>query len=279
MRIDRRCWARAINTGTCTWGFKGIAKPSPRAMQSLIRDLHLHKTSLHVLIVLMDEWFMEGLHHNEVKYVATSDDYRDAWEEHVKQLKHREGCCPHGPEDERKEYERVVTTVTNDADKRYAWAGEYVDTDQMKECVSWLFDGEESLFYFVKDHPVDSVWDRHSAEWLNLDDVRGYCPSCYEPLSDEDRAVYETEKAHVFNPDCRECGWNAYSRCLYDADGKLRETFECACCNWSDATRDIDGDRSFVSKHGRPFNWPPGAPYPPRRSFSGSPMDVPPYED
>lgn len=280
MRLDRRCWARAIYGENCTWGFEGIANPSPRDMQYLIRDLHRRKKSLHMQIVLADATFMDSLHHDEAKYVATSEAYQNEWEKHVKLNKHREGCCPHGTEEERETYQRVVMSTMNDIDKRYAWALDYVDTAQIQEHVSHLLDGEESLFYFVKDHPVDSVWQKCGTRWLNLDEVCGYCPSCDDPLSVEEQWKPKEGDAHPFEKGCNRsvCGDNA-AVCLFNVNGNPRDVYECGLCNWSDVTQDIEGDENFVSKYRRPFNWPPGAPYPPRRSFSGSPMDVPPYED
>jgi hypothetical protein len=229
-------------------------------------------------IVLADESFMAELHSTEAQYVATSSDYKDEWEEYVKRLKHREGCCPHGDEEEREAYQRVVASMTNCADKRLEWASEYV-TDWIRNSVSHFFSDEEGIFYFVKDHPVDSVWHKYHAKWLNLDDVHGYCPSCDEPLCVDD-LLKVTKGSHVFDKDCRMAGCgDGASLCLFNAQGDSRDVYECNSCNWADATQDIEGDESFISKHGRPFNWPPGAPYPPRRSFSGFPMDVPPYED
>lgn len=280
MRLDRRCWARAIYTEICIWGFKGIANLSPRDMLVILDGHRTRKKSLYTQIVLADEAFMDNLHHEEVKYVATSEDYQNEWEEHVKRDKHREGCCPHGTDVEREAYQRVVTSTTNNVDKRYKWAYDHVDTDQMENYVSHFFDGEEGLFYFVKDYPVDSVWQRYCKIWLDLDAVRGYCPYCGDPITENERWNPEEVDVHPYDKDCRRivCGDGA-AMCLFDVNGKPRDVYECGVCDWADATCDIDGNKTFISIYGRPFNWPPGAPYPPRRSFSGSPMDVPPYED
>jgi hypothetical protein len=247
-------------------------------MRYILQDLHRHKDPLPMQIVLADESFMDSLHRTEAQYVATSDDFKDEWEEYVKRLKHREGCCPHGPEEEREAYERVVTVMTNCEDKRLEWASEYVDHDWVQNSVSHFFEDEESLFYFVKDHPVDSVWQKYQSVWMDLDDVCGYCPSCDEPLSEEERWKPKEGDAHPFAEGCGICD-SGFSQCLFNANSNPRDVYECNSCSWSDATQDIEGDETFISKHGRPFNWPPGAPYPPRRSFSGFPMDVPPYED
>lgn len=238
------------------------------------------KEPLPLQIVLADESFMDDLHRIEAKYVATSSDYQDEWEEYVKRLKHREGCCPHGTEEEREAYERIVASMTNCEDKRLAWASEYVDHDWVRNSVSCFFEDEESIFYFIKDHTVDSVWQKYHLIWVDLDDVCGYCPSCDEPLSEEERWKPKEGDVHPFDKDCgREVCNSGLSLCLFNANGNPRGVYVCDSCNWSDVTQDIDGDETFISKNGRPFNWPPGAPYPPRRSFSGYPMDVPPYED
>jgi hypothetical protein len=282
MRIDRRCWARAIILGECIWGFKGIANPQERALRYMLQDLPKSKRrgSLPMQFVLADESFMENLHREEAKYVATCDDYRDEWEEYVKKLKHREGCCPHGPEEERAAYQRVVASMTNCADKRLEWANEFVDSDWIHDSVSRFFEDEESLFYFVDKYPVDSVWQKYHDKWLSLDEVCGFCPSCNEPLSEESRWKPKDSDAHFFDPNCLlEVCNSGHSLCLFNTRGNPRDLFECSSCSWSDVTQDVEGDETFVSKHGRPFNWPPGAPYPPRCSFSGVPMNVPPYED
>jgi len=275
MRVDRRCWARSVyqDKQNALWGFKGIARPSG----TTILGFHVKK-SAHAQLVLCDERYIDALHYTEAKYIASDDGWLDDWREFVEAHLHGATCCPHeNPE----RYKARVDWMLNDADARFTWARDRVDHGWICDSVESQFESEESIFYFLKDHPVDSVWAKEPRCWINLDAVLGFCPSCDEALLEKHLCSDEGGPPHPFNKDCSaaHCESGA-SLCLYNKEGKIRDLFECLSCAWTDVTQDVgEEDETFVSKYGRPFDWPPGAPYPPRRSFSGFPMDVPPYED
>lgn len=273
MKIDRRGWVRAVQQATVIWGFQGIQNP---------RKPYDRKAMTSIEVVLSDERFTEQLHHEGTKYVAESPDYADDWSEYVHDKHHRAGACPHGSDDEREAFERRVAKTLKDESEKYAWASDRVDWDWVKNSVECFFQDGESIYYFLKEHPIDSAWHRNGERWVALEDIRGFCPSCDEVLDDED-VVDHVEDPHVHNPDCE----NAVCRttgahCVFDDNGKLRLMFSCGNCNWFDAVdQDRPDETPYMARNNtkRPFNWPPGAPYPPRRSFSGYPMDVPPYEE
>ena len=275
MRIDRRCWARAIHLEKVWWGFRGIAKPRS------VKDLNQRGGGLAAeQLVLSDEGHMDVLHHQEAKYVAENDDHHADWEEYVRRRHHNHFQCPHGLPEERQAYQEAVDVMLKDEAARYDWASDYVDWQWVRDQVHSYFESEEATFYFLAQHPVDSVWSRYDEKWLPLDEVLGYCGSCDEPLT-EDRILPDVNRGqpHRFDPECEADACRAMQFCLFDHEEKPRRIFQCDLCSWTDTTDDFDGEESFISKHGRPFNWPPGAPYPPRCSFTGYPMDVPPHED
>ena len=266
MRVDQWCWARSIFREAAVWGFKGISNPRRGEKNA-------------VAIVTSDERYMDDLHAQEAKYIAESDDWLEDWLDYVKRELHQEDRCPHGCPEEQSAFKAAFDRMSQDPDKRYAWASERVDWDWIHGSVKNVFESEEGIYYFLKEHPVDSVWQKYAEQWVDLDDVKGYCPSCDEALTEETAKTIPAS-SHFFDEHCEE-GYcrESNSQCLFNHEGSLRKPYECPSCSWSDITEDVDGDETFVSKHGRPFNWPPGAPYPPRVSFTGLPMDVPPYED
>jgi hypothetical protein len=275
MRVDRRCWARAVHQDMSWWGFKGIHKPSGH----VLRHFDASK-SVHAQIVLADEHYMETLNYEEAKYIAASVDWAEDWHAYAERRLHRAECCPHGSPEEQQAFADALQRMLTNEDERFTWACEVVDGNWTRDTVEHHFQDEESIFYFLKEHPVDSVWLKERQEWQSLDNVIGFCPSCNEPLLEINLWNLAGVSRHAFNPECDvDVCVNSHARCLFDERRVPRAVFECAGCLWVDATEDVEGDETFLSKHGRPFNWPPGAPYPPRRSFSGYPMDVPPHED
>ena len=273
MRIDRRCWARAVQQAKVIWGFAGIQNP---------RKPYDRKAMTSTEVVLSDERFIDNLQHEEAKYIVESEDYNDDWSMHVRDKHHTHDACPHGSDEEKETFQARVERELKDQDAKYRWALDRVDWHWVNDSVSCFFQDADATFYFLKDHPVDAVWHRNSGRWLSLGDVRGYCPSCDEPLDDEDR-VQQVEAPHPYNEDCEnDICRTAGAHCVFDEQSVLRPLYTCGNCNWLDVhDKDRPDETPFMERNNikRPFDWPPGAPYPPRRSFSGYPMDVPPYEE
>ena len=251
-------WALAIMGETLTWGFVGIRASTAHGNRRQTKKLHE--------VLLADESYCNKLVEDEVSCYMSSD-WIDEWQEH---------CA--GDLDKFK-----------DVNKRYEWAYGYVEFEHISDMVKMWCDDVDWVKDFLKAHPIESVegngWDRSK---YDFDEVRGFCRECGEPQVAEDvttlMSLEEVDSAdkpppHPYAADCQEIGCvEANVGCLYNHDGSaLRLGYRCSYCG------DVDplvlyGNEDPGNRH-PPFNWPPGAPWPPRRGFLGEPMEMPPWEE
>lgn len=97
-----------------------------------------------------------------------------------------------------------------------------------------------NVMHVLRNFPVAAAMDARG-EWVELEDIAGYCDECEGAMDDT---------------------------CLFTVEGVA--VYQCLC-----GAEVVMVDRDWK----RPLAWPPGAPWPPRRSFAGEPLDVHPEED
>lgn len=266
-RCDRLAYARSVLGDEVWWTYDTVEDPDRDTRRWFARSPHndRNKPSNKLSATLRgSERYMDDLFNQELEHQVKEDIYRDEWEEHCVDKTHRDGCCPNSADlKERKDYEDTLAKRLADDSAReewyrtrmnddWQWLAEHLDEDcQQVEFIEW----------FLEKHPIDGALRYYNSEEygkVDLADIVGYCPECNQPAkADEIRpmaAPYETAE-----------------------DGKAitEPTLVCACCN---AETPLN-DEEFIKGHNRPFNWPPDAPYPPRRHFDGTPLDVPFYEE
>lgn len=257
-RCDRLAWARAILSDKHWWCYRGITKPETSTIRwhnnKRVPSTPKNKAAA---TICDDTSYMEYLAGQEVKYQVEDDVYGDEWEEHVRDATHRDGCCPNSKDpQERKEYKERFKKRLDDADAKHQWLWDRLDWDVLRdwtvqECERWEFFQE-----FLGKHPVYGLittYDEH--RFIELEDVVGFCPKCDNPGTKEDLSYSNGGDS------------------LYDH----LWMFCCPACREKFVVDECEEDR-FIEEHGHPFNWPPGAPYPPRRGFLGEPMEAPPWE-
>ncbi len=273
-RLDRWGWARAVLAEKAYFGLKGIARPSMQDFVQARRRREEHVPWVE-FILTSDERYVEDLQLKEAEYMCKSTDYQEDWEEHVKHAVHGEGHCPHSEnEEEREAYEKAYARLLNDENKKWQWAWERIDWDWTREQIEFMVDCVEGVWHLLLEHPVEEVYQASSESWLDIEDVVAFCPGCCEPMTASDAQKVSSKTPHPFTEEDHECfdGPNGFEGdvCFFDDHAMPRTYFECPSCGASDFWD------SRLDK--KPPNWPPGAPWPPRRGFAGEPMDVPFYE-
>ncbi len=247
-RCDSLAWVCAVQADEVWWVYQGIERPR-RAVQQPSRYMSGHSTYLPYLArtLIHDERYMERLAQEQVDFWMSEGCYDDEWEDRCRQKAHREGNCPCCP-DQLATYEAEVKTRLKDEAKKRQWLSEdCFDWEMIQDDIRAMCEDDDSLLAFLKEHPIIGamvpLYGDNTYDYLNLEDVVGHCPSCNQPVGAE---------------------------CVEGND------LNCRSCN-----AEVEGvyDPEVLAVENRPFNWPAGAPYPPRRHFDGSPLDVPFYEE
>jgi hypothetical protein len=244
-RVDLRSWARAIVKDENWWVYRGVARPSGTPLQRMNSRNDKEKYSnKFAAMLLSDETYLERIATEEVEFYIRDNTYADEWEDRCKRLAHREGRCPHVAE-ENAAFQKELDALRHNEDKKRQWLWEaYIDYEFIREQVLEWSTEEESIFYFLKEHPIEGCFraGKHGGAWtyLRLDEIAGWCFECNQPLGND--SFYEA---------CPGC----YS------------------------TWDADVDNDVIATYGRPFDWPPNAPWPARTHFDGSPLLVGPWEE
>ena len=282
-RPGRWGWAKAIMADKLLWGFKGIQRLSPQ-------EDRLRKHNCLTASLLASQAYLDDLQSQEVDDIVSDSDYDREWRNHVKWAIHRGDRCPHGSREERHAFGAAFRKMIKDDSKKRDWAYERVDYEWIKDQILNMTEQDvEGIEYFLEKHPVDEVWQASTNRWLDLDDVKAFCPDCDEPVDAVMDGFPDGLESHQYygrlsrggSTACALCTEHSelgeHMACLFDYRGKPRRRFRCPSCSYTDALDSIEG--SFLVRYGRPSDWPPGAPYPPRRGFLGEPMDVPPWQD
>lgn len=277
--LDRWSWAQAILNADLWFGYRNIRGLGMRDM----RQRHATESRL-AFMLRYDEAYISHLIELIATDYAEEEDYRDDWEDFVRSQIHGEGCCPHEDEDAQHAYQTAYEKKVNDSFQRRSWAYQRVDVDQVIEDLRDSLGDAEGIAFFLEQHPVSEVWQAHTSQWVDIEDVWGYCPGCDEPQTVEAFTIVPPVNCapHPHQVDCRVCdAGEGLALCAYDTQGNVRPRFQCpGCLHTGEYTDDLDDalTETFTERHGRPFAWPPGAPYPPRRGFAGEPLEIPPWE-
>lgn len=247
VRIDLLSWAIAVHKDILWWCFEGIQHPSSDLFRRH-RGKNINKIAE---TLCSDCHYMDDLATQEVDYCLTDDCYRDEWEEHVKSRVHTDSRCPHSPsKKEREAYTEELKKMREDEDAKRKWLWRTMfEWDLIRDQVENMVADEEGIMYFLKEHPVSGAMIDRGGEYAfrALDDIVGYCPECGSPATKDDIGPGK----------------------------ELWLEFQCDSCG---AIMDIDDPALGGKDCKRPFDWPPGAPFPPRQGFDGTPFDVPPWE-
>ena len=280
-RLTSTSWAPVIRDNLYVLDYKGIRRFEPYRSPGQEPTLGM--------VLTHDNEYMEHLHELEVNCCMEDEDGQDAWIVNVGWHTHRDGRCPHGTELERETYEHAYKKMLTDEDQRRRYFEERVDWQWLQDTVTaWTEESLTCIAEFLKEHPVEAVYQRRNEEWIDIGDVLAFCPDCGEPIAglwdDYDVPVEHTwqQQKGLYSPGpSKLCegseSLGEYMGCLYDPQGNLRPLFCCPDCGFQFTTDDLDG--TFVEHYGRPATWPRDAPYPPRRGFLGEAMDVVPWED
>lgn len=276
-RLDRLGWAHAIASDKNIWGFQGISRLD--AKDRRYREYNSLTASL-----LSSQSYIDNLQYTEIKSIIASGDWNDEWREYVKRRVHVWDQCPNGTKEERHAYGAAFRKLIKNEDKKWEWASERIDWEWLKDQILCMTEqNPEGVACVLKAHPVDEVWQSSNERWIDLSDVTVFCPECAEPMDGCNRNAPEGVEPHPFaysNSGC-DCAYSAelgeHMTCLFNRAGEPRPRFQCPGCGHKAALDSLED--SFTYHYGRPSDWPPGAPYPPRRSFVGEPMDVPPWQD
>lgn len=275
MRVgyDLRAWARGVRVGThMRWGYKGIDRPDWKDLGH--KHYRRQNPGEHPLVhsLITSENYTQRLWEAEVKHLVESDDYVDEWREYCEDRCHNFRRCPsETPE----EYKEAVEEMFNDEDERYRWANDRLEWDWVLECTSNIVEDDESVLWFLKEHPVEEVYSKVENEWYDLDEVLGYCFECDEPCTKAHLVkigIEDMPDPHFFNPECCVCpaiDSDDNIVCLFNYKEERRLVVECPNCRETFVGDDIQ------TKQKRPFNWPPGIPYPAYWSFSGDYLNAP----
>jgi hypothetical protein len=269
MRCDSLAWARAVRLGKHLYGFKGLNNDLGNGLGAVYLKLDPVTRQL-----ISNEKYMETLYEAEVG-IYMSDDWAADW---------REVCEQQNPrlwKEKKKDYTKRVDDKFNDASARYRWASDRVDFSEMVDWVQSMVTDNTSFAHFLREHPVDSIYSENLESWMSIDDIVGFCPSCDNILTEEDVApiAVDEDKKHVYASQLISCFCEGDLAdkmwCNFDHDLRPRVVVDCGC-GFIGAMDDIEG--TWTERFGKPIDWPPNAPYPPRRGFAGDPMDVPFYE-
>lgn len=274
MRVDPLSWARAVHSGTLKFEFRGIQRWHDQAQRN-----PFNKWPAVVRMLISDEQYMDGLRQAEVDYKVKSGEWDEDWETFCRNEVHDHLCCPNGSDEEKAQYERRFEKLFRDPNAKEKWADDGVDFDDLADQVKNDFDAPESIMYFLKEYPIESVAGPFGM-WRDIDDVVGFCPDCDEPLTKEHVGRVDTlEKGndtvqrHRFGSARCDCGDHQHLNCLFDRSRNFREVFKCCHCGKIDALDSLEG--TFEERWQKPFHWPPGAMYPPNRGFAGQHLALP----
>jgi hypothetical protein len=190
--------------------------------------------------VLCDDRYVDEWVEGELQYLLDEGVYDDEWDIHCRQVSHRDGACPHAHiPEETIAYERAYQKLLHDVDSKSRWLHQHYIDVE---------DLEHSIDEIVRD--VESLayfLKEHpvegcfrNGEVIPLEKIIGYCGECNVPLTEDDPLG------------CPSCSDERYA--------------------------DMD-DVVFSRTHSRPFNWPPGAPFPPSYGFDGAAVYTAPWED
>lgn len=261
-RVDRRSWALAITSDENWWTYRDVRNPSWDTYNA--HNNNQHKTNRNqretkfTMTLLHDDSFVDERMRNELKYAIEDGFYDDEWEDHCRREAHQEGRCPHVRK-QKKAYQQAFEKLFHDKEEKSEWIWRsYIQWDDIAQQIySW--DADE-LFYFLKDYPIDGCMRSANGEWENvlLQNIIGWCPECNAPTVAEDLCERPRHELDAAGP------------------AEQVEQVHCPSCN-SDS--DIENPILFTHAHARPFDWPPGAPWPPRATFCGSPLMLGPWEE
>lgn len=268
-------WAQAVYAGTLSWGYEGINKISQSPGWGNTRLGPLFDT------LVSDEGYMDKLRDLEAAYY-TSSEADDEWREYCVSRTVKENLYDEGTEDFKEDVQRRF----DDSSERNGWAYDMVDWDWLADIVKTLTDEVDEIAYFLKEHPVDKVQaPRRDNDIIDIDKVAGYCTDCAMPITAEDLAphpaiVSEEILAHAYDAECGFCDAGHFN-CYFDAGAKPRVFYRCPYCSSDCApVEPLNGEHLYADRNNsRPFYWPPGADWPPRRTFTGSPDEDPPWEE
>ena len=265
LRVDLLAWVWAVMSDNLWWSFEGIDRPKSDTLlwYSRVHQQPRNKIrrgeprSYLAATLLQDEDFLNDWAEQEVDYWIKDGCYDDEWEAHVTRVVHKDGLCPNSADpEERKEYEEAFQKLLKDEDDKRQWLNEHIfEWSDIHETINEACDYDGYVADFLKKHPVNGVARGYgdNYEYFKLEDIVGYTACCGLPVTREDLHLSE------------------------ETDERHSGTFvQCPNCCEEECVDDLEG---FVFTHGRPFDWPPGAPYPPRRHFDGTPLEAAPWED
>lgn len=246
-RLDRLAWARAVLSDMHWWVYDGIDRPKPDRRR---RSIYSTKTAF-VYTVFTDDHYLDARRNEEIAYYIKDNIYYDEWEAYCKDKAHRARYCPHsGDPEEQAAYYANLTTMLKDQGKYWEFVAErFFDWDSLTDAEDDYLSTEEGVAQFLKEHPVIGVMvgsDDQGWEYIDLAEVVFFCPDCDTPNTDADQKRRDAEDGLVW--------------------------FECRGCRDEISVFDLRAAE-------KPATWPPGAPFPPRQHFDGTPLDVPPDED
>lgn len=267
MRCDSLAWARALRFGQHLYGFEGIDRDLGNGHGSVYLKLDSLARQL-----ISSERYMQTLHEGEVAQYM-SEDWDDIW---------RERCEFKNPrlwKERKKAWTARVNEDFEDENLRHQWAARYVDFDQLVDFVVEMTSNNESLAAFLRDHPVNAVYDSRSNRWVDLTAIVGFCPECESLMLPDDLVTARSDvQPHVFTREECPCEHIVSSMmCNFDHHASPRSMVICPNCDFAAATDNIE--ETWAERFSIPLEWPPNAPYPPRRGFAGEPLDVPFYEE
>jgi len=286
-RLDRLGWAKAILHGN-TWSFKGISRINPR--KGIVHTNPRIKKSEHNVLtrsMLACEAFMDAQQNQEIKYIMNSIEHAADWKEFVRDHIHDSYKCPHGTKEQRRAYGTAFRKYIKDEQKKWEWASNLTEWDWVAENIIETTNDLEGIAHWLKEHPVEEVYQFSHEKWIDISDVLVFCPECDEPMEKRNvliemptggisKHVYGSEDGdYCF--DCKDHSDLGDMLCFFDLMGSPRKRCYCPNCGHIAALDSLEG--SFIERNHCPPDWPPGAPYPPRRGFLGEPMDVPPWQD
>lgn len=260
-RVDRLTWAYAILNDELWWTYAGVSDPDYDTLRYRGRQPTRNKLAA---TLLGSEQYMENLFEAELDYQVKDGVYDDEWEDHCRDVAHREGRCPHASEKEKAQYETFFKDILENENRREEWYRRRMndDWDWLQDHVLNTASDVYGILHHLKEHPVDgclAVWNNEKFAMYTLDEIVGYCPECNQPATEEH--IRPIAPPYPTNED-------GEAQFLYP-------TLDCKCCG---AETPLD-DEEFLRTHKRPFEWPPGAPWPPRRGFLGEPMEASPWEE
>lgn len=260
--MDRDAWTAAVISDSLRWGFEGIQKPA-------VRRYGQNKSNGNLLDVLLDDkQFVDQLQSDEAA-AYLEPDYDEDWREACAERLDKQGWEPH-----EEGYDEHLLKAFHDKDDRSMWADGRLEWDWTYQLLKDWCEDKGWVFYFLKEHPVEYVASRgYDGDIIELCNVAGYCFGCGEPQLHGDVKQLENATevaAHTGDCDGSVCD-NEIGYCAFNEEGQRRSYYDCHYCGETN-TIDNGVDR-------RPFHWPPGAPWPSRTTFFGTPADVQPWEE